>query len=97
MRSDDCARSRGTAASLCGAIMNALDVLEEAQDAPTNALEVLQTASLGFTSAFNGSYSIGQEVDLTWNSPYELTSLEVWQGPNGAGSYAVDTLAGRAA
>lgn len=63
------------------------------------ALEVLQSAqraTLEFTAPLEGSGDLkaGESVDVAWNTPWELTTLELWRGPARDGSFAVDVLAG---
>ncbi|KAK4497997.1 hypothetical protein PRZ48_010653 [Zasmidium cellare] len=66
------------------------------------ALAVLEAnlTSLAFTSpvgGLNGSdpvrYDVGQLVNVRWTTPYEYTTLELWQGPSEAGSFSLDVLA----
>ncbi|KAF2173655.1 hypothetical protein M409DRAFT_15933 [Zasmidium cellare ATCC 36951] len=66
------------------------------------ALAVLEAnlTSLAFNSpvaGLNGSdpvrYDAGQLVNVSWTTPYEYTTLELWQGPNEEGSFALDVLA----
>ncbi|PIA92629.1 hypothetical protein CB0940_04702 [Cercospora beticola] len=62
------------------------------------ALEVLQSAqraTLEFTAPLEGSADLkaGESVDVAWNTPWELTTLELWRGPARDGSFAVNVLA----
>ncbi|KAM3420201.1 hypothetical protein BST61_g3492 [Cercospora zeina] len=62
------------------------------------ALEVLQSAqraTLQFTAPLEGfaNPEPGRSLAVSWNTPWELTTLELWTGPGLDGSYAVDVLA----
>ncbi|KXT08004.1 hypothetical protein AC579_5980 [Pseudocercospora musae] len=59
------------------------------------ALEVLQAAQLEFVSPAAGGalrYTPGQQVNVSWNTPWEFTNLEVLQGPREDGTFAVNVL-----
>ena len=62
------------------------------------ALKVLQDAAkLEFvapTGVLLCENRICEKVAVAWNTPYELTTLEVWLGPAEDGSFAVDVLGG---
>ncbi|KAK5704142.1 hypothetical protein LTR97_003155 [Elasticomyces elasticus] len=45
--------------------------------------------SLGATT----NYTLGEDVRIAWQTPYEVTTLRVWQGPRADGSLAGQTLA----
>ncbi|KAL9527514.1 hypothetical protein SMMN14_08791 [Sphaerulina musiva] len=60
------------------------------------ALQVLEEAAqLGFVSPPTGILSdtgSGEQVAIAWNTPYDLTNLEVWLGPADDGSFVVNVL-----
>lgn len=62
------------------------------------ALQVLEEAAqLGFVSPPTGILSdtgSGEQVAIAWNTPYDLTNLEVWLGPADDGSFVVNVLGG---
>ncbi|KAF2217463.1 hypothetical protein CERZMDRAFT_92110 [Cercospora zeae-maydis SCOH1-5] len=63
-----------------------------------SALEVLQSAertTLQFTAPLEGfgNPEPGRSLDVSWSTPWVLTTLELWIGPAQDGSYAVDVLA----
>lgn len=64
------------------------------------ALAVLEAnlTSLAFTSpfaGFAGAYRVGQLVNVSWTTPFEYTTLELWETSNEEGPlFAIDVLAG---
>ncbi|EME42160.1 hypothetical protein DOTSEDRAFT_25799 [Dothistroma septosporum NZE10] len=63
------------------------------------ALEVLQAGQLGFVSPAESDlleYNISEPVNITWRTPYSLTTVEVWQGPFDNGAYSTDVLVANA-
>ncbi|KXS94411.1 hypothetical protein AC578_9490 [Pseudocercospora eumusae] len=62
------------------------------------ALEVLRAAQLGFVSPAAGGalrYTPGQQVYVSWHTPWAFTNLEVFQGPREDGTFAVNVLGAR--
>lgn len=66
-----------------------------------SAIDVLRAAQLDFISPLVGTnggsllrYTPGEQVNVTWNTPYQFTTLELWKGPSDDGTYAVEVLAG---
>lgn len=65
------------------------------------ALAVLQAnLSLAFTSPYVGAngwdllrYDVGRQVNITWRTPYEYTTLAVWREADGDGSFVTNVLA----
>ncbi|KAI5360902.1 hypothetical protein Slin15195_G088160 [Septoria linicola] len=58
-------------------------------------LVVLQAAQLGFITpnGLFGAFEPGSQVNVSWTSPWPLTTLEIWRGPSqDDGSYNVDVL-----
>lgn len=61
-------------------------------------LVVLQAAQLGFISpnGLFGAFEPGSQVNVSWTTPWPLTTLEIWRGPSqDDGSYNVDVLGGQ--
>jgi hypothetical protein len=50
--------------------------------------------SVSATGSQQVQYVVGDEVAVEWTSPFEYTTLEVWQGPKDDGTWVVNTLAG---
>lgn len=42
-------------------------------------------------------YNISQPVNVTWRSPHDYTTVEVWQGPFSNGAYSTNLLVGMSA
>lgn len=61
------------------------------------ALVVLQAAQLGFITPIGvvNTLEAGSQVNVSWTSPWPLTTLQLWRGPSADdGSYTVDILGG---
>lgn len=64
------------------------------------ALAVLEAnlTSLAFTepfAGFAGAYRVGELVNVSWTTPFEYTTLELWEGSKEkSGPFAFDVLAG---
>ncbi|PPJ58566.1 hypothetical protein CBER1_06689 [Cercospora berteroae] len=59
------------------------------------ALVVLQAAQLGFITPIGVANTLeaGSQVNVSWTSPWPLTTLQLWRGPSADdGSYTVDIL-----
>lgn len=66
-----------------------------------SALDVLQAAqNLGFESPQGLQllvYNVSEPVNVTWRTPYDFTTVELWQGPFGNGAYSTVLLVGKVA
>lgn len=61
-------------------------------------IAVAAAQDLAFLSPRRGDvthYDVDEEVSIQWQTPFESTNLEVWQGPNEGGSFAMRTLIGK--
>ncbi|KAK4613896.1 hypothetical protein CLAFUW4_09503 [Fulvia fulva] len=64
-----------------------------------SALDVLQAAQLHFETPTGPQmlkYNISQPVNVTWRSPHDYTTVEVWQGPFSNGAYSTNLLVANA-
>lgn len=64
--------------------------------ATTATAETLSFISPNAENLPNGTgpaYTIGETIDVSWTTPFNLTTLEIWQGPVSEGRFLHEVLA----